>query len=178
MRNRNLLLFATVLVAAAGVLYWMKEKPVYGNDVDSISQIILEQERHGEITILEIKDVQEYRVVTYLHNETDSAMMTFRKNARGNYEWIQSEKRAGELLAIFHASLLMEVEEGPPIVFVTTADNRVAAVQVDVNEFSEKIELPVGEPSVTWLNIPKAEVSEYQFIYTYFDEAGKVVENE
>lgn len=177
MRKRNPLLFAVILVVGIGILFWMREKPLYGNDAESIGRILLEQEQHGDVTILEIKDIGEYRVVAYLHNNTDQALTMFQKNAKGNYEWVRSEKQTGEPLAIFNTGLLyMDVQEGPSFIFVTNPENQVAAVQVDVNGFSEKVELPVGEAAVKWLDIPKSEDGQYDFTYTYFDQNGNEIE--
>lgn len=156
----------------------MKEEPIYGNDEEAIGRVILQQEKHGAATILEIIDIGEYRVVTYLHNDTDQAMMTFRKNWNSNYEWVQIEKRTGEPLAVFNAALLMEGEEGPSLVFVANAENRAATVQVDVNGFFRKVKLPVDEAGVEWLVIPKAEDNQYSFRFTYLDEAGNIIDAE
>ncbi|BAQ09052.1 hypothetical protein OXB_0580 [Bacillus sp. OxB-1] len=176
MRRRNPLLFAVVLLVGAVILFWMREKPLNGNDAESIGRILLEQEQHGDVSILEIKDVEEYRVVTYLHNDTDQALTMFRKDAKGNYEWVRSEKQTGEPLAIFNTGLHMDVQEGPSFIFVTNPENQVAAVQVEVNGFSEKIELSVGEAAVKWLDIPKSGEGQYAFTFTYFDQDGNEIE--
>ncbi|MFT4413663.1 hypothetical protein ACLM5H_07375 [Fredinandcohnia humi] len=164
-----------VLVAVCGFVYYLlSNEKLYGNDEESIIQVIksIEGYEAGTVELLEVKDIGKDRFVSFLYNNSP-AYIQFVQNSRKDYEWRHVEKSEGE----FFASYLPNISDGGPLKFliVTNEDNNVARLELNVNGHIIEAEFPENQKYVSWISLPKSNGS-YTFAYKYFDKYGNLIE--
>ncbi|MUT65184.1 hypothetical protein [Paenibacillus sp. NEAU-GSW1] len=170
-----------LICVAVGVLigvrgYSATINKLYGNDEASIAEVIMSIDGYKgkTIEILGITDLNdEYRVAAFL-SDSKPAYIQFSKNKAGNYEWIHIETQDTSL-AIFSPSA--PFDDKPKFLIVTSRDNDIAKMQVEVNGelVEQKIE-PIKAAAV-WMDLPETSEKSYTFShYRYYDADGNLVE--
>jgi len=164
-----------ILVLLVGVFYSTSLQKVYGNDEESIIELIqsIEGYHHGLIEILEVKDIEDIRIVAFLVNNTP-AYIRFERNSKGNYEWSYAEKKDGESFASFSIKVPSESLDVRRMV-ITTEDNEIARMELGVNDRVIEQDFDVNERTVTWIPISTPNVKQYSYTYKYFDENGNSI---
>lgn len=173
LKNKKLLII--VLFVMGAILYFAIPRTLYGNDEESIVKVIRSiggyEDPTAIIELLEIHDIGEHRVVSFLYENTP-AYAHFIKNSIGNYRWVYVEKSDGVSLAQFVVNRIGE-EDGPPVMlFVANGDNEVAKIQVFVNGKVLETEITPHTMDVAWVKIPGTNEKSYRFDYVYYDEGG------
>lgn len=160
------------IIIITSILY--KNNNIYGNDEHSIVQLIqsVEEYKNAIIEILEIKDIEDERIVSLLANDK-IGYIRFTKNDDGNYEWIDIHHSVGQDIVIFFIPQLSASLEESKLLVITTEFNNVAKLAVDVNGKILKQNIPIQEKSVHWIDLP--EGGNYDIGYTYFDEEGNEI---
>lgn len=169
------IILAIISVTAVVMYFINNEKPLYGNDEESIEQVIksIEGYKNNYIEILEIKDIDDYRIVAFLTNN-HPAYIEFIKNKDGNYKWKRAEKHEGESFASF---LIHQTgQESQYYMFVTNQNNDIAKIELGVNEHTIEQEFNVNQKSVTWIELPQSNSNSYRFTYKYFDQKGNEID--
>lgn len=157
------------------ILYFAIPRPLYGNDEESIVKVIrkVEGDKHSMafIELVEIKDIEEHRVVSFLYNNSP-AYAHFIKNSMGNYRWVYVERRDGVSIAQFIVNRIRGKDDPPVMLFVANGDNEVAKIQVIVNGEVLETEITPHTMDVAWVEIPGTNEKSYRFDYVYYDEEG------
>ncbi|WP_377890272.1 hypothetical protein [Alkalihalobacillus sp. R86527] len=168
-----------IMMGALGLIfaltfYMNRSEPVYGNNKDSIVQVIqaIEGYEDKKIELLKVKDFDDVRVAGFLSNDQPS-YITFQKNEEGNYVWNYIEFREDESFSMF----LPLVGSEKKILFITNRKNEIAEIQVDINGNTLKQEFPSQEATVTSVDLPESDDYEFRN-YTYFDEEGKEIQRD
>lgn len=148
----------------------------YGNDKESIEEVISSIEGYETelIEILEIKDIKEKRIVSFLYN-TDPAYIEFSRNQKGNYEWRHIQKSEGQSFASY---LIHTTDYGSTISYfmiITNEKNSVAKMELSVNGKVIEHEFSVNKRAVTWIELPETKDNSYSFKYKYYDKDGNLI---
>ncbi len=171
-RTNKVVVISSVLLLflVVGIFYSNSLQKPYGNDEESIIEVIrtIEGYNDGVIEILEVKDIEDSRIAGFLTNNSP-AYILFKKNSKGNYEWASLEKKEGESFASFTIKI-----PGEPLdlrlMVITTVENEIARIELDVNERVIDQEFSVNERMVTWIPISTPNEKNYTFTFKYFDE--------
>jgi hypothetical protein len=150
-------------------------KRFYGNDKQSIVKVInsIEGYEDKSITILEIKDFNNIRIVGFL-SDNDPAYISFTKDNKGNYEWDRIEVRHNETLSSFLPAL--SNNRRSKFMFVMNLDNNIAKIEVNVNGQRLERKFTPRNAAVTWLDLPQTGKGGYTFKnYKYYDKDGNLV---
>ncbi|OXM16530.1 hypothetical protein [Paenibacillus herberti] len=168
--------FIIVLIALFTFFYLDKPKKLYGNDEESIKEVItsIKDYENEFIEILEIKDIYDLRVVGFLSNNSP-AYIQFNKNQKGNYEWNKAAKSLNQSFATFPINELNNGAELMDFMIVTNQDNDISKMELNVNEQVIQQEFDVNEKSVTWIDLPASKDEQYEFRYKYYDKDGKEI---
>ncbi|XXM72401.1 hypothetical protein ACQ0QQ_00415 [Lysinibacillus sphaericus] len=172
MRKNIMLLFTSVVVLAAAYA-WNQSTKLYGNDKESIIDVIKSVEGYEDkdIQLIQINDFDDVRIAGFLANQQPS-YINFVKNDKGNYEWKHIESTQDEAFAMFLPGWELE-----KIMFVANGENDIAKMTVDINAETLKQTFPPYEPSVTWVDLPASRDGGHEYRnYTYYDENGKMIE--
>lgn len=157
------------------VLYFAIPRTLYGNDEESIVKVIRSIEGYtvptANIDIVEIKDIEENRVVSFLYDNMP-AYAHFIKNSMGNYRWVYVEKSGEVSLAQFMVNRIRGEDDAPVMLFVANGENEVAKIQVIVNDEVLETEITPHTMDVAWVEIPGTNEKSYRFDYMYYDEEG------
>ncbi|MFC4323253.1 hypothetical protein [Litchfieldia salsa] len=154
-------------------IYLNGSKQLYGNDNESITKVInsIEGYGNGSIEILEIKDIDDLRIVAFLSNN-NPGYIQFYKNKDGNYKWQHIEVRDNEPFSSFIPDL-------PAFMFVTNNDNEIVKMEVMINGVKLEQTFTPNKATVAWLNFPKTNKNEYTFRnYKYYDKEGNLVKED
>ncbi|PFA62798.1 hypothetical protein CN378_17290 [Bacillus sp. AFS015802] len=152
------------------MFYTLWEKPVYGNDKDSIVKVIhsIEGYENRSIKILEIKDFDEWRYTAFLADHSPG-YVEFQKNKNGNYRWKHLEVAEGETFASFD---LFDQK----LVYVTNDENEIARMEVEINGEKVQRQFTPNKETVTWAELPLNDEQEYTFRnYRYYDQEGNTI---
>ncbi|TYP74776.1 hypothetical protein [Paenibacillus methanolicus] len=171
----NGFILAAVALLAILILYTSgKDKQLYGNDNESVIQVIqsIDGYRGAEVELLETRDIGDDRYVAFLANNKP-AYIEFNRNDKGNYAWSSGTGPSNEDFASF----LIHGPEGavPNFLFIANERSEVAKLELSVNDESIVQTFPVRQKSATWLELPKTEEDSYRFGYKYYDEAGSLL---
>ncbi|MCD8510526.1 MAG: hypothetical protein LRY73_12075 [Bacillus sp. (in: Bacteria)] len=148
----------------------------YGNDEDSIRQVIhsIDTHQHQSIELLEIIDIGDVRIAAFL-SDGNPAYIRFYKNTYGDYLW-NSSATMDQALSTFVVTLKGD-DGGPILLLISNHHNPVAKVEVKVNRHKLEQELAVNEASVNWFDLGEVEANYMRFDYTFFDEEGNVIDD-
>ncbi|MGQ4668472.1 hypothetical protein ACUIJN_22095 [Metabacillus halosaccharovorans] len=177
MKKKNLTFFIIVFILIVGFSLYHFNNTLYGNDKESIVKVIKSIEGYDDkpIEILEIKDFNNVRVVGFLFDGKPS-YIEFNKNSMGNYKWRSIEVRNDETLSSFFPILPNNIRQ--KLMFVSSYGNKVAKIQVDVNGQIVEQKFPPNNASVTWVDLPQSNKSDYTFRnYKFFNEEGNLLQD-
>ena len=157
-------LLLTIFISVSLVIFLsIKNKPIYGNDADSIVEVIssINLYEGKSIHLLEIYDFDDDRVVTFLSNSSPS-IIEFDKNDKGNYTGPRSETRHGENLSQFTIGHIGDDDE----VFVFSVKNQYSTT--DMFSFSANTEIytvdfGLGHPNSHYTKLKKSKDNSYSF---------------
>ena len=180
-RNSKYTMIAITLIASIIIYVSVINKETYGNDKESIIDVIQSIDGYNSesIEVLEIKDIHNNRIVSFLLHDSP-AFIQFYKNPRGNYEWNYAEKKEGESFAVFIPNLRDEKSEVLRMLVVSNQYNEIAQMELSVNERIFKEEFDVTQSNVSWINIAKTNGDEdsLRFDFKYFDVDGNPIQGE
>ena len=166
-----------IITVLALILYSsFSNKQIYGNDRQSIMKVIqsLDGQENNSINILEIKDIGNDRIVSFLDNNKP-AYILFVKNKKENYEW-RFKTGSNAPFATFFEHLRSIGNDKAVFWVVTNNQNDIAKLELVVNDERIVQEFSVNQNSVTWIDLPDSDGS-YKFKYNYFDRDGNLLEN-
>ena len=147
----------------------------YGNNEEMIKKVIhsIDGYEKRSISILEIKDFNETRIVSMLADNRPG-YIEFNKNKKGNYEWRHIEVTNEGTFGFY----LPKINKESKIMIVTNPNNNMAKLSVKINnQYIEQLINPI-QSSVTWIDLPQTENNEYRFDnYKYFDQNGQLIKN-
>lgn len=178
--NTNSIIFiTTILILIALLVYFTSDrsnKP-YGNDEESIKKVItsIEGYENDSIEILEIKDINDIRVVGFLI-DNNPAYIQFTKNQKGNYEWKHIEKNSNQSFASFLVRQSKDISNAMSFMIVTNPANDIAKMRLQVNEQEILQNFNIHEKSVAWIDLPDSKDGSYAFDYKYYDNEGNLIE--
>ncbi|WP_156509824.1 hypothetical protein [Rossellomorea aquimaris] len=159
-----------ILVVSILTFYFNGTKQLYGNDEASIVKLInsIEGYEHKLIEILEIKDFDDLRIVAFLANNKPG-YIEFTENKKGNFIWRYIEVKENETFSSFNIS-------PRKMMFVTNNENKIAKLQVDINEQRFKWDFIPNKATVTWADLPQTDNNQYTFRnYKYFNKDGIII---
>ncbi|MGJ9458349.1 hypothetical protein [Oceanobacillus sp. CF4.6] len=165
------IIVAGLILVIVVFFYFYNSKELYGNDKESIVNVInsIKGYEDKQIEILKINDFNEVRIVGFLSNSNPS-YIEFHKNQKGNYEWrhIESDNES--------FSMFLPLTGSSKMMFVTNHDNKIAEIQVDINgEILEQKFTPY-KGSVAWGDLPTTNKDSYEFRnYKYYDKDGNLI---
>ncbi|MDQ0878867.1 hypothetical protein QFZ77_007526 [Paenibacillus sp. V4I3] len=169
-------LIASIIIAVIVIYFSNSTNKLYGNDKESILKVIksIEGYENESVEILEIKDFNDARVVVFLSNN-NPAYIHFSKNPKGNYEWRNIEKHAGQSFSTFliHFHISDDESSNSKFVIVTNQENNIAKMELEVNKQVIEQEFSVNQKSVTWIDLPKDDTLEFK--YKYYDRNGNLL---
>jgi hypothetical protein len=166
-----ILLFGVIIF----IFYFNDTKQLYGNDRESIMKVIksIEGYENRSIEILQVKDFNHLRIVAFLSNNSPG-YIEFHKDKDGNYVWKHIEVKHNEPFSSF--LLHLNRTENPRFMFITNNENEIAKMQVTVNEHKLEQEFLPNQVTVTWVDLPQTDKSEYTFQnYKYYDKDGNLI---
>lgn len=161
-----------LLIAVAAFSYFTDTKELYGNDEDSIIKVIhsIENYKNGEISILEINDFKDVRIVGFLSDNSPSYIQ-FHKSQEGNYIWKNIESAGNESISMFLP--LMEISK---MMFIMNTDNKIAKIKVDINGSNLEQNIIPNKAAVIWLDLPQSINGSYEFRnYQFYDQHGELI---
>lgn len=177
--NSKYTIIAITLIAIIIIYVSVINKQTYGNDKESIIDVIQSIDGYNSesIEILEIKDIHNNRIVSFLLHDSP-AFIQFYKNPAGNYEWNYVEKKEGESFAEFIPNLRDEKSDVLRMLIVSNQFNEIAQMELSVNERIFKEEFDVNQSNVSWINIAKTNDDEdsLRFDFKYFDADGNPIQ--
>lgn len=167
-------IFISILVVIVVLNIYQLNSKVYGNDKESILKIInsIEGYENKSIQILEIKDWDKTRVVSFLAN-SDPAFIQFMKNAKGNFECDSTAMHPGESFALFLINFYED--EIKRFLVVSNQNNEVAKIHLGVNNEKMEFDFIAHKTAVYWIDLPKTSDNSYAFTYEYYNEEGKLI---
>ncbi|MDX1771238.1 MAG: hypothetical protein R3328_06900 [Planococcaceae bacterium] len=178
-RNSKYTIIAITLIAIIIFYVSVINKQAYGNDKESIIEVIQSIDGYNSelIEILEIKDIYNNRIVSFLLHDSP-AFIQFYKNSAGNYEWNHVEKKEGKSFAEFIPNLRDEKSDVLRMLIVSNQYNEIAQMELSVNERIFKEEFDVNQSNVSWINIAKTNGDEdsLRFDFKYFDVDGNPIQ--
>lgn len=174
--NTNSIIFVSmILILISLLVYFTSDRPnkQYGNDEESIKKIItsIKGYDNDSIEILEIKDINDIRVVGFLI-DNNPAYIQFIKNQQGNYEWKHIEKSSYQSFASFLVRQSKDISKAMSFMIVTNPANDIAKIRLQVNEQEILHEFNIHEKSVAWIDLPESKDESYAFEYEYYDNEG------
>lgn len=176
--NHKYTFLAIALITIIIIYVFVSNKQTYGNDKESIIDVIQSIDGYNSesIEILEIKDIHNNRIVSFLLNDSP-AFIQFYKNPRGNYEWKYVEKKEGESFSVFIVNLRDEKSNDLRMLVVSNQYNEIAQMELSVNERIFKEKFNVNQSNVSWINITKTngDGKSLTFEYKYFDVEGNQI---
>lgn len=177
-RTHKMYIISSIMLALLIAAYFsITMKKLYGNDEASIVQVIQSIEGYSSdsIELLEIKDINDNRIVGFLIN-SNPAYIHFIKNPKGNYEWAYAEKSEGESFAHYFISFMDDQSSGKSLMIITNHENEIAKMELEVNKRVLEKEFRVNQSSVTWIPIAETDENSYSLSYKYFDINGNLIE--
>lgn len=149
----------------------------YGNNKEAIKKVVnsIEGYEDQSISVLEVKDFNDNRIAGILVNNRPG-YIEFKKNKNGDYVWSHIEATNDNALGFY----LPDINEASnrKIMIVTSPNNQVAKLSVEINyKLIEQSIYPI-QSSVTWIDLPQTESDEYRFDnYKYYDQEGNIIKN-
>ncbi|OME77208.1 hypothetical protein BK120_27165 [Paenibacillus sp. FSL A5-0031] len=167
-------LIAVILIAMIVTYFSNSSNKLYGNDKESIQEVIKSIEGYEDesVEILEIKDIDDARIVGFLSNN-NPAYIQFSKNQKGNYKWRNIEKQAGQSFTTFLIHKSKNESRNLKFMIVTNQENNIAKMELEVNKQVIEQEFSVNQKSVTWIDIDKDNT--LVFKYKYYDKDGNLL---
>lgn len=178
LRNHNKMIYISVsiiLVLIIAIYYFNRPRQLYGNDEESIIQIInsIEGYEDKEIEIIDSIDFENDRIVGFL-SDNSPGYIQFIKNESGDYRWQHIEVNQDGPLGIFLPNLTSSQPQ--QFMFVANSFNDIAKVQITVNGGVVEQTLTPYEASVDGTPLPEMTNGEYRFDhYQYFDADGNII---
>lgn len=170
-------LTAIILIAVFTFYFTDIMNRPYGNDKESIVKVIntIDGYEYGRIEILDIRDINDDRVVGFLFND-HPAYIQFTKDKKGNYRWKHIEKREGESFVPFLINIF--ASESPILKFmiITNKENEISKMELDVDGNVIEQRFSVNQESVSWIDVPQGK--SHEFKYKYFDKNGNPIGDE
>lgn len=166
---------SVILILIIVIYYFNSSKQLYGDDEESIIQIInsIEGYEDKDIEIINIKDIENDRFVGFLSNNSPGYIQ-FIKNDFGNYRWQHIEVSQDGPLAIFLPNLTSS--QPHQFMFVANSFNDIAKVKITVNGEVVEQTLTPYVASVVWTALPETTNGEYRYDdYQYFDVEGNII---
>ncbi|MCQ6563763.1 hypothetical protein [Paenibacillus mendelii] len=176
-KNRIFYICAAAILTAIFVLSFSdRTRPTYGDDRESIEKVIqsIDGYENESIQILEMKDIDDVRVVGFLANN-NPAYIQFTKNKEGHYEWRHAERSNGQSFATYLIHVSKEESAAAKFMIVTNQENDIASMELGVNEQVIEQEFPVNQNSVTLMDLPESNDGSYRFHYKYYDAGGTLI---
>lgn len=157
-----------------GIFYSTSLHKPYGNDEESTIEVIQSLEGYTDslIEILEVQDIGDNRIVAFLVDNTP-AYILFERNSKGNYEWSSAQKKE-----VAFASFSIKVPGESldlRLLVITTVENEIAKMEIEVNNRVIEQEFRVNERSVSWIPFSTPNEKNYTLTYKHFDENGKSI---
>jgi hypothetical protein len=174
--NKKTIISIIILITIISAYFFINNQKLYGNDKESIKQVIksIEGYENESIEILEMKDFNDERIVGFL-SKNNPAYIQFLKNSKGNYEWKHVEKMMDDSFSTFLIHFWKDEIKNVKFMIVTNQENEIAKMQLGVNEHVIEQKFNTNQKSVTWIDLPKANDEGYTFTYKYFDKEGKQI---
>lgn len=151
-----------------------KDTVIYGNDQASIIEAIQSTKgsEASEIEIVDITDIDDNRIVGfYLDNEP--GYVQFTKNEDGNYKQVAMQTGGNLNLEAFLIRALPKTDHPPMFMIITSEENKVAELELGVNDEVIHQEIQTGQQAVHWIEL--ADTDKHRFAYKYFDEDGEQI---
>lgn len=174
----NRIMKATLIVTIlllVGNYFFIREEKLYGNDPQSIIKVIqsIDSYTQSEIVILEIKDIDEHRIVSFLANNKP-AFISYTQNEKGNYLWNYARSENGEPFSMFLPSPGRDIKK---MLFVTSNESKLSKIEVDINGIPIEQSFAPFQASVSWVDLPESADGSYEYRnYRYYDEHGQLME--
>lgn len=167
-------LIAIILVALIDIYYSNSTNKLYGNDKESIQKVIKSIEGYEDesVEILEIKDINDTRIVGFLSNNSP-AYIEFSKNRKGNYAWRNIEKHASQSFTTFLIHITDDESHNSKFMIVTNQENKIAKMELEVNKQVIEQEFSLDQKSVTWIDLPRDDTLTLK--YKYYDKDGNLL---
>jgi len=169
--KKNILwIIAIIILILFIVSYKIINKPTYGNDIESIEEVITSFDIYNgkTIHILGIHDFDDDRVVAFFSNDSPS-IVEFERNEKCNYVSPCAETRGIERLSQF---IITHVGKNDEVVVVSVR-NQFS----DIDEFSfisnknmYKVKFDSDSPNVQWTKLIKSVDGHYSFEWFYSDK--------
>jgi hypothetical protein len=171
MKRQIWLLVPLLVLGLVLVVYAAEGNQLYGNDEESIIEVInsIEGYENMSIQILEIKDFKDIRVVAFLA-EGSPGYIEFDRNEDGNYKWRHLEVREEESFSTF---LLSFVDGKTAFLLVKNWESEIAHMKVDVNGELLEVEFQPLGASATWVELSDKRNTFRN--YRYYDKDGNLI---
>lgn len=173
--NLTFIIVPILLFSVFFIPYFNDTNQLYGNDRESIKKVInsIEGYENRTVEILEVKDINDLRVVAILGNNSPG-YIEFHKDEAGNYIWRHIEVKNNEPFSSF--LLHLNRKESPKFMFVTNNQNEIAKMKVTVNGHILEEEFLPNQKTVTWVDLPETDKDDYEFRnYKYYDNDGNLI---
>ncbi len=130
--RKYIVLAAVIILAAVGLFTYLREKPLYGNDPDSIIEVLNANDLYQGTTLelLGIKDFDDDRIVAFLSDDNPS-VGEFKKDDKGNYIFVYSETQDKESI---YRDIIGGLGEDGSVAIVVSIKNQYS----DIMDFSLK----------------------------------------
>ncbi|WP_168121481.1 hypothetical protein [Paenibacillus sp. HB172176] len=175
-RNKLIIVGIMMLGITFAIQLLDQEKKVYGNDRESIVNVIhsIDGYEHAEVILLDVRDFGDYRVAGFLSDQTPSSI-EFHKNKDGNYTWQQVESHEDDKYAVFLPTLFGT--EKRSMMIISKSRNGISKLQVDVNGERMEADMNPDISNVKWITLPESSTGSYEFRhYKMYDKDGKLME--
>lgn len=163
MKKIFMLFTLIITVSLLAIFISTINKRTYGNDAESIVQVIksINLYEGKSIHLLEIYDFDDDRVVTFLSDSSPS-IIEFYKNDKGNYTGPRSETRHYENLSPFIIGAIGKDDE----VFVFSVKNQYSTTDIftfSANKEVYTVDFSLGHPNSQYTKLIKSKDNSYTF---------------
>ena len=176
---KSLLFLMLLVVLGSSYYFYQQNQMVFGNDSKAIKEIIESKERYENknISLLDSKDFGDLRVAGFLSNRNPS-IIEFKRDEDGNYRYQGVETRFNEDLSSFLIRPLTRDNKKAWMMYVTNRSNKVAKMEVEVNDEKVTKDFKYEDPNVYVIKLPSTNKQGYTFRnYKYFNASGEQVES-
>lgn len=172
MSNKYIGSVLIIMILFTFVIFNMVDKPMYGNDTTSITQVIHSFDLYKEksIELLEVYDYDRDRIVTFLSDSSPS-IIQFEKNDQGNYIFLSVETDPSEQLGQFIVNRVGENEENV-VISVRNHDSAIEKFSFKANEILYTVSFDSKHPNSTLTLLEASNVNGYEFEWYVPEEKG------
>ncbi len=162
--KKKFMLFALIsTISLLAVFIFIRNKPIYGNDEESIVQVInsISLYEGKSIHLLEIYDFDDDRVVTFLSNSSPS-IIEFYKNDKGNYTGPRSKTKHYDDIGQFIIGAIGKDDD----IFVFSVKNQYSSTDIltfKANKEIYTVDFSSGHPNSQYTKLMKSKDNGYSF---------------